>query len=115
MSDGADAIGWAYVTKWSVLGTSWIKVCVSLLAVQLVAAPKRSSGPELYIDVVDKQGIQFFDQSVRIRIAACSLRASWLFLTASARLLLAHPCTQSQVAMLGGTMVLFKSSKSDVQ
>ena len=52
---------------------------------QLVAAPKICCGPELCIDVVDKRGIQFFDQSVRIRIA-CSLRASWLILTASARL-----------------------------
>ena len=50
-----------------------------------VAAPKRSNGSEHTIDVLDWHGLQFFDQSVRIRIA-CSLRASWLILTASARL-----------------------------
>ena len=34
---------------------------------QVVAAPKIFCGPEHSIDVVDKQGILFFDQSVRIR------------------------------------------------
>ena len=50
-----------------------------------VAAPKIFHGPEHPIDVLDEHRLQFFDQSVRIRIA-CSLRASWLILTASARL-----------------------------
>ena len=49
LNDGVDAIGWAYVTKWSVLGTSWIK-CVPHRW-QVAAALKIFHGPEHSIDV----------------------------------------------------------------
>ena len=82
--DGGDAIGCAYVAKWTRLGSSCIDVHASAGAYAMVAAPKRSNGPEQCNDVVDWNGSQFFQQSLCFR-TTCPLRAAWLFLSAFTR------------------------------
>ena len=70
---------------------------------QLVAAPQRSNGPEHWIDVMDWNGTQFFQQSLRFR-TTCPLRAAWLFLSASSRPFL---CTGVYVLVLFAFVLRF--------